>query len=204
VSLDLQVFYEMKRILLIDGHPDPAEARFVHALAAAYAAGATGAGHDVQLIRLADLDIPMLRSNADFFGGVMTPPISQAQQSLSRCDHLVIVYPLWLGSMPALLKAFLEQLFRRNAAYTDNDRRCPAHRALRGKSARIIVTMGMPALLYRWYFGALSVRTLKRHILGFLGVSPIRSSVIGGVESLSDAERAAILLEMQSLGRRGV
>lgn len=35
----------MPRLLLIDGHPDPDPARFGHALADAYAAGAAEAGH---------------------------------------------------------------------------------------------------------------------------------------------------------------
>jgi putative NADPH-quinone reductase len=33
------------------------------------------------------------------------------------------------------------------------------------KSARIIVTLGMPTLRYRWYFRAHSLRSLKRNIL---------------------------------------
>jgi putative NADPH-quinone reductase len=192
----------MKRILIIDGHPDPDETRYVHALSAAYGAGASAAGHDVELIRLANMEFPLLRSNAEFYGGVFSPQISRAQQSMNRCDHLVILYPLWLGAMPALLKGFLEQVLRRSVAYSDEGKPCPVQKALRGKSARIIVTMGMPALLYRWYFGSLSVKTLKRHILGFLGVSPIHTTIIGSVASMSGENRASILRRMQALGRR--
>ena len=194
----------MKRILIIDGHPDPDEKRYVHRLAAAYAAGAASAGHDVETIRLANLQFPLLRSNAEFYGGVFTPEILNAQQALNRCDHLVIVYPLWLGSMPALLKGFLEQVFRRNVAYSDRGKPCPAQRSLHGKSARIIVTMGMSGLVYRWFFGASSVKSLKRHILGFLGVASIRSQIIGRIAGMSDMQRAAILQRVQVLGRRGV
>jgi len=194
----------MKRILVIDGHPDPDEKRYVHRIAAAYASGAISAGHDVETIRLASLDFPLLRSNAEFYGGVFAPAILHAQQSVSRCDHLVIVYPLWLGAMPALLKGFLEQLFRRNVAYSDQGDPCPAQRTLRGKSARIIVTMGMPGIVYRWYFGALSVKVLKRHILGFLGVAPIRTQIIGSIAAMSDVQRAAILQRVHVLGGRGI
>lgn len=192
----------MKRILIIDGHPDPDEKRYVHALAAAYADGARNAGHDVEVIRIADMDFSLLRSNADFYGGVIAAPIKAALQSLNRCDHLVILYPLWLGTMPALLKGFLEQLFRRNVAYSDQGEPGPARNALRGKSARIIVTLGMRGYLYRWYFGALSVRALRRHILGFLGISPIRLEVIGSIAAMSDAQRSAVLGKMRSLGQQ--
>ena len=38
-----------------------------------------------------------------------------------------------------------------------------------GKSARIVVTMGMPGFWYRWYFRAHSLRSLQRNILKFVG-----------------------------------
>ena len=44
---------------------------------------------------------------------------------------------------------------------------------LGGRSARVVVTMGMPALVYRWYFRAHSVKSLERNILGFVGIAPI-------------------------------
>ena len=60
---------------------------------------------------------------------------------------------------------------------------------LKDRSARIIVTMGMPALIYRWYFGAHALKALKRNILGFAGVAPMRETLIGSVESMRPARR---------------
>jgi putative NADPH-quinone reductase len=67
-------------------------------------------------------------------------------------DHLVIIYPLWLGSMPGMLKSFFEQLLRPGFAFAPAAGRGMPRKLLKGRSARIIVTMGMPALFYRWYF----------------------------------------------------
>jgi hypothetical protein len=53
-------------------------------------------------------------------------------------------------------------------------------------SARILVTMSMPALAYRCYFGAHSLRSLECNVLGFSGVKPIRESLFGMIESVSD------------------
>ncbi|MDO8251332.1 MAG: NAD(P)H-dependent oxidoreductase, partial [Rhodoferax sp.] len=58
---------------------------------------------------------------------------------------------------------------------------------LTGRSARLVVTMGMPALLYRWYFRAHSVKNLERNILGFVGISPVNETLIGMVDKLGDA-----------------
>jgi putative NADPH-quinone reductase len=135
-------------IAIIDGHPDPSKERFCHALAAAYAAGATQSGHDVRILTIADLDVPFLRSQEQWTHGVLPPQLKAPQEAVGWADHLVIVFPLWLGDMPAYLKAFLEQIARPGFAFAAG-RHSPAPAQLNGKTARIIVTMGMPALVYR-------------------------------------------------------
>ncbi|MFX6048573.1 NAD(P)H-dependent oxidoreductase, partial [Acinetobacter baumannii] len=80
--------------------------------------------------------------------------------------------------MPALFKGFLEQIFRPGFAMEYRKEGFPKG-LLAGRSARIIVTMGMPVLLYRWYFGAYGVRGFERSMLSFAGVKPIRESFFG-------------------------
>ncbi len=74
---------------------------------------------------------------------------------------------------------------------------------LTGKSARIAVTMGVPAFFYRWYFGTHGLKGLERNILGFVGIGPIRESLFGMIEGASDAKRRKWLERMRTLGRRG-
>jgi len=73
---------------------------------------------------------------------------------------------------------------------------------LTGKSARIVVTMGMPAFFYRWYFGAHGLKGLERNILGFAGIGPIRESLFGMIEGASDAKRKRWLEAMRALGKQ--
>jgi putative NADPH-quinone reductase len=192
----------VRRITVIVGHPDPSPDRFCHALAAAYLEGAAEAEHETRLVRLAEIDFPLLRSKEDWERGEPPPAIRPAQEALLWADHLVIVYPLWLGDVPALLKGFLEQALRPGLA-GEVDPKQPWNRLLAGKSARVVVTMGMPRLIYRWFFGAHSLKSLKRSILRFSGVRPIRENVIGGVESIGDMGRRKWLDEMRGLGRSG-
>jgi putative NADPH-quinone reductase len=44
---------------------------------------------------------------------------------------------------------------------------------------------------------------LERNILGFVGITPIRESLFGNVEVVSDAKRAKWLRKMEALGRKG-
>ena len=52
----------------------------------------------------------------------------------------------------------------------------------RGRTAHIVVTMGMPSVIYRLFFGAHSLKSLERNILKFVGIAPSRRSIIGNVE----------------------
>ena len=190
-----------RRITIIQGHPDPAGGHLCHALAEAYAAGAVEAGHDLLRVAVAGLEFPLLRTQADFETGTPPAEIRAAQEAIAWAQHLVIVYPLWLGAMPALLKGFLEQTFRPGFAFESGASGLGARR-LKGRSARIVVTMGMPALVYRWYFGAHSLKSLERNILGFCGIGPIRESLLGMVEAADERRRQRWLATLRAHGRR--
>ncbi|MBK8163084.1 MAG: NAD(P)H-dependent oxidoreductase [Gammaproteobacteria bacterium] len=192
-----------KRIAIIQGHPDPAPERFGRALAEAYARGAAAAGHEVRVIEVGALDFPLLRGRQDWERGPPAEAIRQAQETIAWAGHLLIIYPLWLGSMPALLKAFLEQVMRPGFAIARPEEGGMGRKLLAGRSARIVVTMGMPALLYRWYFRAHSLRSLERNILRFCGIGPIRETLIGMVEAGAAARRERWLDRMRDLGRAG-
>lgn len=191
------------RVVVIQGHPDPDRRHYAHALADAYADGARSTGHEVRCIAVAALDFPLLRSKADFDNGELPPALGPAQAAIAWADHLVIIYPLWLGTLPALLKGFLEQVFRPGFAFDASNTNPMGVRRLKGKSARIIVTMGMPALFYRWYFRAHSLKSLERNVLHLVGIAPVRASVFGLVETVSDAKRQKWLNTVRKLGAKG-
>jgi putative NADPH-quinone reductase len=191
------------RITIIQGHPDPAGGHYGHALAQAYASGAEEAGHEVRTTVVANLEFPLIRTKKEWEGELYPVSIRQAQDVIRWANHLVIFYPLWLGSMPALLKAFLEQVMRPGFATSKVESGTSWKKLLAGRSARIVVTMGMPALIYRWYFGAHSLKSLERNILGFVGIGPIRETLIGLVETRSAARREKWLEKLRALGRAG-
>ncbi len=189
-----------KHIVIIQGHPDAEAEHFCHALAECYETGAKDAGHEVRRLDVARLDFPLLKTMEDFNTGNPPPDIASAQQDIAWADHLVVVYPLWLGTMPALLKGFLEQVFRPKFAFHIGEGSASWTKKLKGKSARIVVTMGMPAFVYRWYFGAHSLKSLERNVLGFCGIAPIRESLVGAIEAKKGDKRRKWLEKMVALG----
>lgn len=192
---------------MIQGHPDPEGNHFGHAIAQAYVKGATDAGREVEVIDVAKLDFPLLRSRKDQHD---EPPqaIRQAQSAIARADHVVMIYPVWNGGAPALLKGFLEQTFRPAFIFPDTKTTEPLgffsyysqRKALKGKTARVIVTMQMPAFVYRWYFRPHP----EKNTLSVSGISPIRESLVGLVEATDGRKRERWLRKVYTLGREGL
>ena len=152
---------QARRILLLQGHPDPAGGHFGHALAAEYSKGAAAANHEVRRMEVAKLDFPLLHCAAEWTSGKPPAAIAPAQADLLWAQHIVIFFPLWLGDMPAVLKGFFEQLLRPGFAFDERERGMLARKRLTGRSARVVVTMGMPSNFYSLYYRAHSVKSLS-------------------------------------------
>jgi putative NADPH-quinone reductase len=185
-----------KRIALIQGHPDPAGGHYGHALAGAYEDAAREAGHEVRVITVARLALPLVR-NAGEWESPAPRAVREAQKTIAWAEHVVVFFPLWHGDMPAVLKGFFEQVLRPGFAVGKGMKKL-----LKGRSARVVVTMGMPAFFYALYYRAHSLKNLKRNILEFCGIAPVRSTVIGMVEGRRQA-REDWLTRVAVLGARG-
>lgn len=189
-----------KNICVVQGHPYSDGKRLCHSLAASYAAGARAAGARIETIDLGVIDIPILR-NPDDFSTAPGDAIRKAQDAVSRCHHLMVIYPLWLGAMPALTKAFFEQLSRNEFSIGASGKGWP-RQMLKGRSARVVVTMGMPAAAYRMFFGAHGVKGFESGVLGMAGFKPVRETLIGGAGALKQNRADALFARMRRLGAK--
>jgi len=192
-----------KRILIIQGHPDASKQHLCHSLEDAYAKGAILAGHEIKRINVAKLDFPLLRSQYEWEKGPLPNSLIEAQDAIKWAEHMLFFFPLWLGDMPALLKGFLEQVARPGFAFSGDSKNPLVHRALKGRSARVVVTMGMPAVLYRWYFLAHSIRSLERNILGFVGIKPVKETLIGMAGNMDAKAVKNLVSKLENLGKNG-
>jgi putative NADPH-quinone reductase len=190
----------IKKVLLIQGHPDRLQRHLGHVLQQAYADGAMSAGHHVRQLEVASFDFPLLRSQEDWLHGELPACLKPAQDDIAWAEHIVIFFPLWMGDMPALLKGFLEQLARPGFAFQRDQDNPFGTKALGGRSARLVVTMGMPATVYRLYFRAHSVKSLERNILGMVGIAPVHETLIGQVERLDAKAVHKLSTQVRKLG----
>ncbi len=190
-----------RKIVVLDGHPDKNEKRFCHILADAYVEGAKEAGHEVKLIRVSETEFPLITCERDF-GNPLTNDISNAQEAIKWADHMVIIHPMWMGTMPAKFHAFTEQVFRKDVAWKQDKGKFPEG-LMHGRSARVIMTMGMPVIIYRYFYFAHSLRAMKRNMLKFMGYSPVKDTLFGMIDSVSDEKRKSWIEKVRALGREG-
>ena len=186
------------KITIIQGHPDSSRQHLCHALADAYAHAAAQAGHSVTRVEIAGIEFPLLRTQEEFNSGTLPASLKPAVNAVAEADHIVLIFPLWLGTMPALVKAFLEQVIRPGVAFVYE--KAGARKLLSGRSAHIVVTMGMPAWLYQTFFCSHGIRGLRRNVFKFAGFSPVRTTMFGMIEKASDATKSRWFETMRKNG----
>ena len=190
----------MTKIAIVVGNPMLGS--YCEALGEAYRRGAESAGHEAKLLPLARMNFdPVLREGYRR-EQTLEPDLVVARQALQASDHWVFVFPLWCGDMPAIMKGFIERVLQPDLLAIQKSGGEASWKIFKGKSARIIMTMGMPGWFYRWYYGAHALKLLKRNILHFSGVSPVRSSVYGMIEGVSDDKRKEWLRAVEALGHQ--
>lgn len=187
-------------ILVILGHP--ARHSLCGALAERYAEGARQRGASVQTLALGELAFdPVLRA------GYRTPQaledaLAQAQQAILHARHLAFVYPVWWGAMPALLKGFVDRVFLPGFAFRYRDGSARWDRLLAGRAADLLVTMDAPPWYYRWFDRMPGHWQMKRTILQFSGIDPVRVASYGPVRTAAAAHIERLLDDAARRGAR--
>jgi len=190
------------RILILQGHPDCHRPHLCQTLAQAYAEGAGEGGHSVEVVEPGRLVFPLLISPAEWHHGTLPPQLAAVQEAIRQADHLVLLYPLWLGDMPAMLKGFLEQVARPGFAVNSTGIRLAGEGLLRGRTARVVVSTPLAAPVYRWLHGAHSLKLVRRSIFAPAGIGPMRATVVGNTDALSDEQVDRWRERLRRLGQR--
>lgn len=189
----------MKKILIINGHPNLRSYNF--ALAEAYRDGAASTGAHVEQINLAELKFnPNLE-----FGYTqrieLEPDLQSSITKIMAADHLVWVHPVWWGGFPSIMKGFIDRIFLPGITFSYRENSLWWDKLLIGKTARIITTLDQPAWYYWLYYSSPGVNQLKRSILGFCGVSPVKVTYIGVIKQSDLRRRDRWLRQIYQLGR---
>jgi len=192
----------MKNILIINGHPD--KESLCTALAASYKKGAELSGATCRLINLFDLDFNPILTYGYRKISVLEPDLVKAQQDIAVANHLVFVYPTWWGTYPALLKGFFDRVFLPGFAFKYHKSGPLWDKLLRGKTARLIVTMDSPKWYNFFVYRSPGHNSMKKAILEFCGIKPVKISSFATIKSSDDKKRNQWLSEVEKLGYKQI
>ncbi len=187
-------------ILVIIGHPDPES--FCSALSRAYIEGAASKSDQIRTIDLSQIAFDPNLKYGYRKRMELEDELKEAQELIRWADHLVFVYPTWWGTMPAILKGFFDRVFLPGFAYQYRKDSPLWDKLLAGKSAHLIVTMDTPAWYNRWIYRHAGHHVMKRNILNFCGIKPVRVTEITPVTSSSENVRMKWLEKVKRLGSK--
>jgi putative NADPH-quinone reductase len=187
-----------RKILIINGHPD--KESFGFGLFEAYKKGALKSGADVREIIIRELNFnPNLqfgyRKRTD-----LEPDLLEAQEKIKWAEHIVWIYPVWWGSLPAILKGFVDRVFLPGFAFKKRENSLWWDKLLKNKSARIISTLDQPAWYYWLVHRQPSNNAMKNLILRFCGINPVKVTTIGPIRLSKDSYRQRWLSKIEKLG----
>ncbi len=198
----------MKKVLVILGHPSSQS--FCNAVAEKYAEGAESAHAEVRFLKLGELTFnPVLNANAEVRSGqkeaqALEPDLVKAQQDITWADHLVFVYPSWWGMMPALLKGFIDRVFLPRFAFKYQQGKSMPEQLLKGKTARLIVTMDTPSWWNRFIYRAAGHNAMKHALLHFCGVRPVQITDLAGMRQATAEKRTKWLEHIQTIAIKDI
>lgn len=188
----------MKKILIINGHPD--KESYNYAIAEAYKTGAQSSTAEVKEIRIGELKF---NPNLEFGYRKRTelePDLIEAQNKIKWADHIVWVYPVWWGSVPAVMKGFLDRVLLPGFAFKKREGSVWWDRYLTGKTARLICTLDQPPWFYTLINGSPSHKAMKRLTLNFIGVKSVKITSVGPLRLSKESFRIKWLKRIQKLG----
>ena len=186
------------KVLVISANPRTDS--FTAQLAQKYTEGAIASGNLVTLIHLADLHFDLNVTDRHPQHQFQEESVKGLQEKITECDHLVLVYPTWWGSFPALLKGFLDRVFTPGFGFRELNYGNQLQ-LLKGKSAQLITTLDTPVFVFRNFLKEPGTKAVKDATLNYCGISPVRTKYFAPVNYVSDKERQEWLMEAENMGK---
>ncbi len=171
----------MKNILIIVAHPK--EESFSFAMANKYKEVSKKRGDSVEMIDLYRCEYQQaFFTYEDANALTVTPQMQYFQDKISQADELVFVFPYWWGSMPAILKNFLDWNLSKDFAFTYVNARPKG--LLNNKTVKIFTTTGAPSFIYMLTGANRRLKNMwKEQIIEFCGMKLDGCHIFGGIDT---------------------
>ena len=191
--------------LIVFNHPYGGS--FCGAILAAVERGLKTGGHKCRVINLDQDDFdPVMRSKdlLAFVGAgragedaldALDDQVREYKGHLEWAEHLVMIFPVWWMTTPAMTKGFIDKVIFPAIAYDMKDGRLVSRLSLR--KVTVITTMNTPADIYREVFGNPLEGSLIKGTFRQIGIENIEWTSLNEVKQVSREQREAWLEEIE-------
>ncbi len=180
---------------------NPDAETFSGAVADRYQAGAEEAGHEVRRCNLGDLQFDPILHRGYKEIQALEPDLLALQDDIRWCDHLVIVYPNWWTTMPALLKGLFDRFWIPGFAFNFNKETKRLEQHLKGKTGRVIIISGTHSPFKTWWKFGDFTNEIQYGILDFAGIKT-KVSAYGPCEKVGEVCKEKWMKEIEKLGKK--
>jgi putative NADPH-quinone reductase len=184
------------KILVILAHPRKKSLN--HAIAMTVVAALNHNGHDLSFHDLYEEKFDPILTTAELFDDAfLSADIEKYCGEIAEADGIVVIHPNWWGQPPAILKGWIDRVFRPGVAYefleTDNGEGVP-NGLLKAKSALVFNTSNTKTEREENIFGDPLETMWKNCIFGLCGVKNFYRKIFN-VVIVSSAEQRKKWLE---------
>lgn len=183
---------------------DPRDTSLTASLVERFVAGVQSAGParvEIATLQQEGFDPRISQADLDFYHGNGSLPddVRSQQQRVDDADVLLIAFPVYWWSLPAVLKGWIDRVFTNGWAFGGAER---SSGALSGKRIRIIATGGAGSGAYEKHgYRAAITAQIEHGIFHFSGVSDVQTHFFLDVENGDKAARLRNLTAAYELGR---
>ncbi|HUN54915.1 MAG TPA: NAD(P)H-dependent oxidoreductase [Smithella sp.] len=189
-----------RKILVVLGHPDSES--FCGALFNAYIDGAKESNSEIREIKIGELQFDPVLWKGYKVIQELEPDLVESQKLIKWADHIVFVYPTWWGTIPSIMKGFIDRTFLPGFAFKFRDNSPFWDKLLAGRTAHLIVTMDTPSWYYRWIYHSPGHNEMKKTVLGFCGIKVNRISAFPMIKNSNQKKRENWLKIVKELGKQ--
>lgn len=193
------------RLFVFVGHPS--KHSLSKSLADSYARGAESRGVEIRRQNVADMSFDSDLTNGYRKGKTLEPCLVKWRENVQWATHMVWVYPMWWGGMPAKMKGVVDRALLPGFGFQFHEGKPLPEKLLKGRLADVYMTTDTP----RWYLSLVlrnpGYNNVTKQVLGFCGINTRRFRHFSGASkataSKADKWMEQVRRDGQSLENKG-
>lgn len=182
----------------------PYEKSYCSSVLKSVTSGLEKAGHDYDVIDLIKDNFNPVMTSADLLAFRNRKAVDEQAIGyigrIKQADHMVFVFPIWWGLMPAIMKGFVDKVIFPGEAYNYTESGNGMYSLIENiKSAAVITTMNSPWWYYALFYGNAIKRAFIKGTLAKIGIRKVKWVKLDNIKGRGEDKRKQKLQKIEKL-----